>query len=253
MQEGIHLDKKTHKYSYNGSSKNIISVTGFIDSLFPKYTLLGDLKKMKGEKDWNEKHPLWGKSDKYILWFKSKTNERKRILGVTMHELIENHLKTGYLMYAKPTEVLNSRHFNDFLKYFGDFIPYESEIPIFDPELMMAGTPDLLMVPKNNPNGKTRWLIDYKRIKSMKKYSMEKGLKDTPCESMDNCNYQHYSIQLNLYKYILEKNYGYTIIGMSLIQLHVQLKTFILEDVERNDNLIDQLRIFRLRQINLPK
>jgi len=46
-----------------------------------------------------------------------------------------------------------------------------------------------------------------------------------PCQFLENCNYVHYSLQLNLYKYILEKHYHYYVKKMMLIQFHNSLKS----------------------------
>ena len=255
MTEEFYIDKANHKYYYRGSCRNIISVTTLIQSLFPEFSPKTGLEKLKKGDKWNKNHPLWGKSDKYIWWFWEKTNERKRILGVQMHELIEHHIKISdeLLMKNKPTELINPRHYNEFIEYFKDFVPRESEMPIFSKELRIAGTPDLLMAPLSDPSSNKRILIDWKRIKNIKKHGMELGLVGTPMEKIVDCKYQKFHMQLNIYRYILETCYGYEIIGMSLIMLHPQLKTFKLEDVEKDDKVIEQLKIFRLQQLIHPK
>ena len=43
----------------------------------------------------------------------------------------------------------------------------------------------------------------------------------TPCiEHLPDCNFYHYSLQLNTYKALLEKNYGVKVKGMYLVCLH---------------------------------
>ena len=43
----------------------------------------------------------------------------------------------------------------------------------------------------------------------------------TPCiDHLPDTNYWHYSLQLNTYKYMLEKNYGEKVVGMYLVCLH---------------------------------
>ena len=43
----------------------------------------------------------------------------------------------------------------------------------------------------------------------------------TPCiDHLPDTNFWHYSLQLNTYKYILEKNYGERVVGMYLVCLH---------------------------------
>jgi coproporphyrinogen III oxidase len=48
---------------------------------------------------------------------------------------------------------------------------------------------------------------------------------------LEDTNYSKYSLQLNLYKYILEKNYNMKIGGMFLIILHPKNDNYIVEYV----------------------
>ena len=50
------------------------------------------------------------------------------------------------------------------------------------------------------------------------KMDFEKGF--PPVEHLPNSNYWHYSLQLNIYKKILEKNYDKVIDEMYLLSLH---------------------------------
>ena len=52
----------------------------------------------------------------------------------------------------------------------------------------------------------------------------EKGF--GPCANYDSCNHVQYSLQLNLYKYILESKYDKVIVGMMLVILHPTNKTY---------------------------
>ena len=59
----------------------------------------------------------------------------------------------------------------------------------------------------------TKW----KNIKKDNRYQSS----ITPCiEHLPDTNFWHYSLQLNTYKYILEKNYGERVVGMYLVCLH---------------------------------
>lgn len=41
-----------------------------------------------------------------------------------------------------------------------------------------------------------------------------------PCAHLPDCNYIHYALQLNTYRFLLEKNYGMEIEGQAIIVLH---------------------------------
>jgi hypothetical protein len=83
--------------------------------------------------------------------------------------------------------------------------PYRTEWSIYIEELNFAGQLDILFEIKGT---NTCALYDWKRTKEIKfENKFEKG---NGCLShLDNCNFVHYSLQLNLYKYILENYYSH--------------------------------------------
>jgi hypothetical protein len=53
---------------------------------------------------------------------------------------------------------------------------------------------------------------------------------------MDDCNYTHYSLQLNMYRIILERKYGFKIRDMYLIFMHKNLSdNYVKVEVETID------------------
>lgn len=97
---------------------------------------------------------------------------------------------------------------------------FRTEFSIFDDETLMSGQIDFLGL----MNSKAQMIIiDWKRSYSIPdcffrgavpKYG--KGC----CNSVQDLKFYHYSIQLNTYKYILEKNYKFRVAKMYLIQMH---------------------------------
>ena len=87
---------------------------------------------------------------------------------------------------------------------------------VWDKELRLAGSVDMLF---ENPDG-TLQIYDWKRSKEIKKENRwESALVD--CIShLPDANFWHYSLQLNTYKYIIEKNYGKKVTDMFLVCLH---------------------------------
>jgi len=47
-----------------------------------------------------------------------------------------------------------------------------------------------------------------------------------PVNELYDTKYWHYALQLNLYKTLLEKNYGIVISGMVLVQFHPTLRSY---------------------------
>ena len=68
-------------------------------------------------------------------------------------------------------------------------------------------------------------IYDWKRCKEIVKGNSWGKYGTNPIiEHLPDTNFWHYSLQLNTYKYMLEKNYGNTIGGMYLVCLHPENK-----------------------------
>ena len=81
-----------------------------------------------------------------------------------------------------------------------------SEVIIYSKELKIAGTIDILA--KDNNTGEYI-IIDWKTSKKINKvsYKYKTGTHEISKNIMD-CNFSHYSLQLSLYRYILEEYYN---------------------------------------------
>ena len=81
-----------------------------------------------------------------------------------------------------------------------------SEVIVYSTELSIAGTVDILA--RDNTTNEYG-IIDWKTSKKIEKtsYNNKMGTHSTTKHVMD-CNFNHYSLQLSLYRYILEKFYG---------------------------------------------
>ena len=72
----------------------------------------------------------------------------------------------------------------------------------------------------------------------------------TSCIShLPDTNFWHYALQLNMYKTILERNYGKKISKMCLVSLHPDQKNYKLFDVPELDYEIDELISVRKKQL----
>jgi len=96
----------------------------------------------------------------------------------------------------------------------------KTELLVYSTTLRVAGQVDLLM---RNEDKSEYYLYDYKFIKKpidkksyynhyTKKYKMMKG----PFKHLMDCNYSHYSIQMELYKYLMG-NVGKKVVKKALI------------------------------------
>ena len=226
----ISFDEKTHTYYIDGSSEGIISVTTLIHQHFPKFDADNILKKMKNK---NEKYPNMTDSQIKKLWTNNSINSSKD--GTKMHKIIENYYNS---IENKKSEEEESKEYKYFLNFNSSIKnrlqPFRTEWSIFDGQLELAGQVDMIYKKSDN----TYALYDWKRSKEIKKENpFEKGL--GKLSNLDNCNYNHYSLQLNIYKRLVETRYNMKISEMFLVILHPDNENYILEEVYNMDKYVD--------------
>jgi hypothetical protein len=76
------------------------------------------------------------------------------------------------------------------------------------------------------------------------------GLANTPAETMEDCNYYHYSLQLNSYKWLLQKSYGVKIREMFLVVLHPDQENYIKVPINDMQDEIEEMVEMRKRELN---
>jgi len=88
---------------------------------------------------------------------------------------------------------------------------------VFSKELEIAGTIDILALDKKTNKYD---LIDWKTSKKieMNSYGGKVGTK-IATNNIPDCNYYHYTLQLSLYRYLLERSYGLKIRTMIIAHL----------------------------------
>lgn len=210
----IFMDEKQHIYYLNGKPISI-SGTGFLHFFFEpfdkKKVAKGCMERAKpGTK-------YYGKTIDEIckIWDEGSRD------GTAMHLNIEN-----FYNGIEPFKGIGNRdRFGVFAKLYPKLIafglvPYRTEWIIYDKDYDIAGSIDF--VAYNKETGKY-WIIDWKRSNGLSRESFG-GKKGYFCASdMDDCNGNHYQIQVNLYKHILEKNYGIEIEQCLVVNLHPKL------------------------------
>ena len=135
--------------------------------------------------------------------------------GTKVHHEIEQWIKDG----IDPIDIkaINGKDWLNDYKLKSD-IDILSEVIVYSTELSIAGTVDILA--KDNSTGLYE-IIDWKTSKKieMVSYGQKMGTHEITKNIMD-CNFYHYSLQLSLYRYILETYYGLKIHNQLIAQLH---------------------------------
>ena len=139
-------------------------------------------------------------------------------------------------------------YFLNFLRDYPDLKPYRTEWMIYDEELKLSGSIDMVY---ENPDG-SLMIYDWKRSKDICRVNNFNEYAKTQCIShLPNSNFWHYAMQLNTYKAIIQKNYGKTVTDLYLVRLHPDAEegTYELLKVPDLSEYIQEL--FELRRTHI--
>ena len=211
LDKHISFEEGPHIYTIDSDS-NYLSVTSWNHSHFEGFNADKIINKMMNSKNWsNSKYHGMTKYQIKSKWEKDGIEASEA--GTKMHYDIE--------CFYNQIEIDNdSKEFNYFLNFHMDhnnFIPYRTEWMIYDKELRLAGSIDMVF---KNKNDGSLMIYDWKRCKEIKKGNRWQSAKTNCISHLEDCNFNHYSLQLNTYKYILEKNYDEKVSEMYLVCLH---------------------------------
>jgi hypothetical protein len=227
----ISLNEKTHIYTIN-KKRNYTSVTTFIHSLFEKF-----------DSDKVINNIINGKNYKTSKYFNKTRDEIKEMWeinrkdaaekGTKLHLDIENY----YNNISVNNNSIEYTYFKNFLKE-NDLKPYRTEWKVWDEDYKITGTID--MVYENSDN--TLMIYDWKRSKQIIRNKPYETYSKIDCIShIPDLNFWHYSLQLNMYKYILESKYNKKITKMCLVCLYPENDNYILIDVPELSEEISEL------------
>ena len=194
-----------HKYYING--KELISVT----------TLIHKYQEDFDEEFWSDyKSNELNISQEIIKRAWNFINKKGTIKGSSIHDYAENLFQNKIFEYPKQL-ILNEFGFdpvlNEYLttkkhvdRFYSDvhnkLIPIRTEMVVYDKESMIGGMLDILFY---NIKAKEFQIWDYKTNKKLTKENKNKHLKGS-LFIIENCDLEIYSLQLELYKRIIEKN-----------------------------------------------
>lgn len=237
----ISFDEGPHIYTIDGDS-GFTSVTKWNHSHFPHFNSDKIIKNMMKSHKWTESK-YYGMTAYEIKALWRKNGKEASEAGTKMHYDIE----CFYNKQPVQNDSIEFKYFMDFHKATIDLKPYRTEWMVYDKELKLAGSIDMTF---ENEDGSID-IYDWKRSKEMKKTNTWESATTECINFIPNANFWHYSLQLNTYKAILEKNYGKTIRYMYLVRLHPNNpnQSYILYKVP---NLCDSIKeLFELRKKSL--
>lgn len=225
----VKFKEEGHVYRVEGFDDQFISVTQYIkskiDSVFNSEAMVRCMMKSKG---FDEGHKYFGKSESEILESWALIGKSSSDAGRCLHKFIEDFFNdAGNDSYVERVERMiysdtdSWEKFKEFIYTVGDkFVPYRTEWVIYSEKDKLAGTIDLVT---RREDGSVE-LFDWKRVKHI---ARKRGTNIS--------SHVQYNLQLNLYKYIIEKNYGLIVSGMYLVQIHPDKRMSIVEVPDESD------------------
>lgn len=222
-----------HKYEISTDpDSKYTSVTTWNHSHFPKFDADKIIENIFKSKSWGPDHKYWGQTAEQIKASWKSNGEQVAGAGTNLHERIENFMNDKCIIGVFTQKELydnyikNNKNIDDPIEweYFIQFVkdnphlkPYRTEWMIFDEDLKLAGSIDMIY---ENEDG-TLSIYDWKRSKEITKINNWNQYATNPLIShMPDTNFWHYALQLNTYKTILERKYGKKIKELYLVRLH---------------------------------
>ena len=204
--------------------------------------------------------------------------QESREQGTMMHANLEDLINAQPLRYPINVEYEYGCAFLQRMKEERGLVPFHTEWMIYSdfihgprlPEdhcrsddlrfssagpFRLAGSIDLILAPEQEvQNGKVSTLVlgDWKRAKKMQLINQYGTMQGT-LNAMPGCNYAEYSLQLNIYKRILEQFYDYRVIEMILIQCHPKEPQPLVVYVDDHQDAVDVMFECRRRALQPPE
>ena len=230
----IDFVESTHTYTYHGDE--FISVTTWISKIFDEFNTDAVISGMMQSKKWNEHHMYYGKTKEEIKNIWKERNQVAIEQGILLHQNIEDYLNN----ITVDNKSIEYKYFLNFVRDHVDMEFFRTEWKVYDESLKLAGTIDMC---SKNSDG-TISLYDWKRSRAIKrrnnfdKFSKIEGLKN-----LEDTNFNHYALQLNFYRYIVEKKYNMKVKNMFIVCFHPDNKNsdYLLYKIPAMQNEIEKI------------
>jgi len=229
----IHFEVTEHKYLID-NNPDTISVSQLIDRFFPEFDSLSAAANL------NVNHEYYGMDVFDIVNIWKENGLEKANLGTILHTEIENYYNKKEFNDTSPEFI----YFQNFINKYPKMIPYRTEWRIFDENLMIAGTIDMVFKKENDEY----YMFDWKRSEKVVNNFGDKKLSDPSHQytkfafgelsHLTDDSYNKYLLQQNIYRQILENKYGIKISSMNLLILHPTYDNYHLVNLPKLENEI---------------
>jgi hypothetical protein len=249
----IKFYERGHKYEVLSDPKSkYTSVTTWIHSMFPKFDADKVIQNIMKSKSWVEGHKYWGMTPQEIKYSWNTNRDNVASAGTDLHAKIEDFMNNSELKYPYThkdlyennkikDDVIEWKYFLKFLNDFPEKKPYRTEWIIYQEDVKLAGSIDMVY---ENGDG-TLEIYDWKRCKEITEgNNFTENALNPLIRHIPSANYWHYTLQLNCYKKIIEDKYGKQVTKLCLVRLHPDADGYELIEVpfltEEINNLFDE-------------
>ena len=234
----IQFEDTSHSYTIDGNRDGWISCTKFLHTFFKPFDANAVIRSMMRKMDSTNKY--FGMTSTEIKKQWDDKGKSSSEAGTRLHLDIEHF----YNNIHTPTECAEWSLFRDFHREFVEvnhFIPFRTEWLVFDTEFKIAGSIDMVY---KKPDG-TFAIYDWKRSEDIKTVNtFQSGLE--PLSHLPDSNYWHYSLQLNIYRFILQKNYDVVVSELALVILHPNNSKWRVMKLNFMDDDVNDMMVARL-------
>jgi hypothetical protein len=258
--ENILFFEEGHKYTIKcDPDSKYTSVTTWNHTHFSHFDADAIIAGMMKGRNWKEGNKYWGMTPDQIKQLWADNGAAASGAGTKMHYEIECFMNNptlpkGYrhkdLLTAVDTGTTEMTkewsYFLNFVKDTPELKPYRTEWLVFNDDLKLAGSIDMVY---ENDDG-TLMIYDWKRVQDITMVSAFNKYALTECIShFHDSNFWHYTLQLNTYKAILEAKYGKKVTELALVRLHPNSDNYELIRVPMITKEISNLFDERLKNI----
>lgn len=203
------------KHTYRVGKQKLVSVTTLLKDYFSPFDAKAIAKKLAGVQKGKNYRKF--KADEFITDEEKAKSTQKYWLaewkeasdhGTRVHNGMEqailNMSNAINVMQENATEERDTKKMVQGWTFLGTLTDKDTtlkpELRIYDKELGLAGTIDLLLIKKGKSS-----IVDWKSNKKIQKSGYLKATALPPIAELPDCNYSKYALQLGVYAYMLER------------------------------------------------
>jgi hypothetical protein len=242
----ITFEEVGHKYWINGNNDGLISTTTLIHKFFSEFDKHMIIRMiMRSERYFHDpSYKYYKLKSDVILAMWDDIRDQAAAEGTYNHLQIEKFYNGLLADFSKYEHNVLFKNFER--DHMHVYEPFRTEMLMYHSELKITGSCDAIF--KNKMTGKFV-LVDWKFIKKLDLRAKKTAKK--PISHIDDCNFMKYCLQLSIYRYILENEYGFQFEAQFLVLLHKNQKSY--KKVETKYLLNEVELLFQARQDELEQ